>query len=349
MKFQPKSILALLLLVAPPIGLFVAAREAASWRPQKLCSIPETGGVDFGAALEISPDGRVLTSSFDLGNLGNASLRRSATIVTTYDLQKGAVVSHKETSNARYKLPQVKCTDSKGDVARLIFNDPEKKASLQVRYANGLLRTYHVAEPPESYAALMEFSADETQVVVCSGSQTVWLDVRDGHTVRRVKWSLRFDANNFSASLLPRGEIVAVANKKFISLYSIDGKIIRRLRAVTPEDEGESGVWHSPDGTLVAATNSQGITDFWRVSDGQKFWTGDMPDLSAFTPDSRFVASIGLKAFELRNAQTGKLEKHFSTPHLQDGQFNQSFVFSPDSSTVYWDDGEGTLWKERIQ
>ena len=150
----------------------------------------------------------------------------------------------------------------------------------------------------------------------------------------------------YSVAFSPDGTMLAVGNNFAINSNSTGGNtylwnVSSGKLAATLTDPGSQGVdsvAFSPDGTLVAAGDSDGTTYLWNVSSGKPVGTLTDPgsDASvnsvAFSPDGTLLAAgDDDNSAYLWSLATRKRTATFTDP---DGSHVQSVRFSPDGKIL---------------
>jgi len=104
------------------------------------------------------------------------------------------------------------------------------------------------------------------------------------------------------------------------AIFAVSAAGIRRVRLITPPDAYDfvDAIALSPDGTLVATADADGLIQVWRSADGQLLWSKQAPtpslnDLTWSADGSRLLAA-GENGMWLYDTATRKLLQRYAPP-----------------------------------
>jgi len=298
-----------ILLFSPVLGIFVAAREAASWRPVRVGFAPNA------YLISVSRGGWIQTQTEN-----SVILQRGGHMVTGKGVE-GAILSPDESL--------VALSGGQGEPLRI------------VRMQDG--REIHVwhklpLQKREFFGA-GRFENDNRVFVAVSPFRVLRLDVERGKVLSQVK--MRFPFRLAEGCGMMNG-ISFLKNGDLYYLNGDEGFIVN-TRTGFPKRKAEMGTL-SPDESLLynwsPETGEGWVTDFKR---GKLSWQKDMDDELVFSPDSHSLLVVQSGKVRLLNARTGKLIRDLKMP------LALHYAFSPDGNALYslGKDGQILRWRLR--
>lgn len=305
--------------VVLPLALFLAAREAASWRPQLI------GKTTVSHKVQISPNGRWACLMDGEGS-------------EIWDLQTWQRVWGKSYSFQDFS------PDSR-HFAVVISNSRRQGALLhtpQVQLfdvANGkLARSWRDEQHfPDDWLAKGRFSPDGKRFIVVTQKTCRQFEVASGKLLSRAELGTDEEALR-QAEISPDGRHFLESGAG-VKLRRVEGGdvVFGRLDA-----RGPMG-W-SPDGRLYWDRDAKfNNLRLWRFRDNTLVQKVTYDTWLRFTPDSRHLASATPDGLELRDVLTGKLVKTLPGPRTD------PFAFASDGSFAVSCDKNGKIWKWRLK
>jgi len=166
-------------------------------------------------------------------------------------------------------------------------------------------------------------------------------DVRSGLELRSLHGPIPFR----SIALSPRGETLAAADERAITLWNVsEGRTFLTL----PEGWG-SGLTFSPDGRALVSASADKGTHVWDVANGRELLALSLCGQSfAFSPDGRILAAAADTTIKLYDLASGRelrsFANHGSTVSSVTFQSDGRYLFSGsvDGWVRIWDPDTGT-------
>lgn len=297
------------LLLLPLVGMFAAAREAASWRPVRV-------GVSPGAySLSVSRGGWIQTATAN-----DEVLQRGEQTITG----AGCV-------NAFFSADEslVALSDYDGEVLRI------------VRTADGkVISVWH--KPPlqeGEYLLAGRFENHNRNFVAVSCFSVSRFDIARGNVSSQVKMRFPLRNNGLGAP------VYGISFLKNGDLYYLNGDegVIVDARTGIAKRKAAIGTL-SPDQLLLGswsfATDKVFIIDF---AMGKGLWEAESDIHPVFSPDSHSLLVVQDGKLRLFNARDGKLIRQLNIPPTK------YYAFSPDGDTLYSLQHNGQILRWRLR
>ena len=322
-----RLIVALAALVA--ILIFVAAREAASWRPKAVGQIRSLNPTR--QTLQFSLDSQFLLTQ---GNVNNEP-------IFLWDAAKWRKVR---------ELPQGKWMVSRDFRIAARIEDQSRTNSLLQMQFRPVARLFDLRNGPflrqvsapdsldYNWISDAQFTPDGRRFWLVTRRYFYQFDAINGRMLQRVK--PQFQAQ-FSALSPDTGQILRDFDGLTWICQTDNGQMIRAL----PHSAQGRASW-SPDGKICWQTQPGGRGfRFWNAQTGAiiRAWNAPAFTQIHFTPDSKNLVVATPNGLELRDVSTGKLVQTLRGPRAE------PFALAPDGSFAVSLDKAGTLWKWRLQ
>lgn len=297
------------LLLSPLVGIFVAAREAASWRPVRVGSAPGS------YSLSVSRGGWIQTRT-----TRGVMLQREGHILGERTFQS-AFLSPDESL--------VALSGDKGEVFRIVRMRDEKVICLWRKLP---LQAGEVLEAGH-------FENDNRVFVVASRFRVLRLDVRSGRALSQVKMRFR---NKLDEGCVVTDGVSFLKNGDLFYLNCDQGLVVDGRTGI-PKRKTDAGNL-SPDGSLTwICYPDTGECSFQDFKTGTSLWSANISGLPAFSPDSRFLLIVQNNKVRLVNARDGKLIRDLNILPAD------NYAFSSDGDALYslQQDGQILRWRLR--
>ncbi|MBW3637389.1 MAG: hypothetical protein KY445_13150 [Armatimonadetes bacterium] len=314
-----KRKLLLSLAVALPLALFLAAREAASWRPQLI------GKTTASHKVQISPNG-LWACLMD----GEGS---EIWDLQTWQRVRGKFYGFQDFSPDSRHFAVV-ISNSRG--AGALLHTPQVQL---FDVASGkLVRSWRDERHfPDDWLAKGRFSPDGKRFIVVTQKTCRQFEVASGKLLSRAELGTDEEPLR-QAAISPDGRHFLESGAG-VKLRRVEGGdvVLGRLDA-----RGPMG-W-SPDGQFYWDRDAKfNNLRLWRLRDHTLVQKVTYDTWLHFTPDSKHLAVATPKGLELRDVLTGKIVQTLPGPQ------DDPFAFAPDGSFAVAVDGGGKIWKWRLK
>ena len=156
-------------------------------------------------------------------------------------------------------------------------------------------------------------------------------------------YSPTFDSATAALVSAPRGNLLALPEPDGVQLWRHDDD--RPGPHLTGLMDIPTCIAFTPDETMLAAVDPNGLLNLWRVADGVLLWSRAHEHQQAasalvFSADSRTLATVGDGTLHLRRVSDGGLLRT-----LSDSDGSGVVAFAPDGETIAWaSEQEVNIW-----
>ena len=314
------------------LGLFLWARELASWRPKLVGATRTTADLSNIAItrssaelIKISPDGRLgfagngyhfePTKIWDLENHGFFEDKRT---------ERGAIIFSSDSQRAFLTSEDLGFSEGS------LFSMGAGKKFRSIKFDHKFLGTLPA----------LSFSDDEREILFF-GDSRFW---RGDWNTGKMRAQFEVATGQEISQYLISADTKQLMARDSQGLHFYDSKSGEKLGFIGGKDFIEAG-W-SPDGKIVWAWQPSAANFLsWNGRQSQLLRTSvvNSPLEIHFTPDSKFLAVATPKGLEMREVSTGKLVKTLLGPR------EEPFDISKNGDFAISVDKRGKIWRWRLK